>query len=158
MTDKTTPAVAPATDEKIEQVRRPRRRRREAGMEPAQPKWLSDPSIMAVVGRLVTLEERLVELLAEREQQREQIAGQDTRIKRLEERISNMSRPDRLMTEKEVATLIGVSNHSLSRWRKERPARIPFVLFEGGDIRYRVEAIESYLQSRERGAKKGSAK
>ncbi|HEY7184172.1 MAG TPA: helix-turn-helix domain-containing protein [Blastocatellia bacterium] len=155
MTDESVAAAAPATDEKIEARPRRRQRRVEIVSEPAQIKWLTDPS-MAVIGRLVMLEECVVKLQTENEQQREQIGSQDARIKRLEERLSGMGRPDRLMTEKEVAALLGVSAHSLHRWRQERPARIPFVLFEGGDIRYRVDVVESYLKSRERGKPRGA--
>jgi hypothetical protein len=51
--------------------------------------------------------------------------------------------------------MIRVHPDTLKGWRKEEPARIPFFLFEGGDIRYRVEEIERYLERRERGVKKG---
>jgi cell division protein FtsL len=154
MTDESVAAAAPATDEKIEERPRRRRRRVEIASEtPAHLKWLTDP-LMAVVGRLVVLEECVVKLQTESEQQREQIKSQDVRIKRLEERLSELSRPDRLMTQKEVAVLLGVSVASLGHWRKERPPRIPFVLFEGGDVRYRVDVVESYLKSCERGKRR----
>jgi hypothetical protein len=65
----------------------------------------------------------------------------------LEERIAECER------QREV---IRVHPDTLKGWRKDRPVRIPFILFEGGDIRYRAEEVERYLKTRERGAKKGT--
>lgn len=53
----------------------------------------------------------------------------------------------------------GVSGGFLSK-KDLTPAGFIDVLFEGGDIRYRVDVVERYLKSRERGnptARKGSA-
>jgi Helix-turn-helix domain len=120
-----------------------------------RPKWISDP-LTATIGRIVMLEERV----AECEQQREQIAHQAERIKFLEERLAQLTRPRDLLTEKEAAEKLRVHFQTLRDWRKERPwPRIPYILMEGGDIRYRLDDIENYLKSRERGAataKKGA--
>ncbi|HKQ75847.1 MAG TPA: helix-turn-helix domain-containing protein [Blastocatellia bacterium] len=65
---------------------------------------------------------------------------------------------------KELAEMFQVNIRTLKRWRDEKPARIAYILTEGGEIRYRHADIEAYLKSRERGnsltqaAKKGSAK
>jgi|SRR5215470_12454905 len=126
-----------------------------------QTKWINDP-IAAAIGRIVMLEERVTELVTEGEQQRERIERQSARIERLEKQLCEMGQPGRLMTEKDVAKILRLHIDTLKSWRKEKPSpRIPFILMEGGDVRYRVEVIEAYLKSRERGnssAKKGSAK
>jgi hypothetical protein len=126
-------------------------------MATPQPKWINDP-LAAAIGRIVMLEERV----AECEQQREQIAHQAERIKFLEERLTQLTRPRELLTEKEAAAMLRVHIRTLKRWRVERPSpRIPYIVTEGGDVRYRVEAIDRYLNSRERPnqtAKKGAAK
>jgi len=107
-------------------------------------------------GRIALLEERV----AECERQREQIERQECRIRFLEELLTSLTRPRTLLTEKEAAAELRVSLRTMRNWRNEKPARIPFMLFEGGDVRYRVEVVESYLKSRERGkpaARKGAA-
>jgi len=86
----------------------------------------------------------------------QEIADLKNRVRFLEERLKNATAPKDLLTEKEAAEMLRVHIQSLKRWRAEKPARIPFVRTEGGDIRYRVDAIESYLKSRERGSAKTS--
>lgn len=82
---------------------------------------------------------------------RQTVAQLESRIRFLEERLAQLTRPKTLLTEREAAELLRVHIQSLKRWREEKPPRIPFVAYEGGDIRYRVEDLESYLKSRERG-------
>jgi hypothetical protein len=98
----------------------------------------------------------LEERVAECERQREQIAQQESRIQFLEERLAQLTRPRTLLTIKEAAEMLDLSGRTLKRWRDEPRPRISYILLEGGDVRYRAEAIENYLQSRERGAKKGA--
>lgn len=81
----------------------------------------------------------------------ELVARLETRIKFLEARLGSERKPE-LYTTEEVADLLGVSMNTLSNWRKGKPV-IPFILFEGGGIRYHAEEIDRYLKSRERGAK-----
>jgi hypothetical protein len=104
----------------------------------------TDNPTVALIGRIVVLEE-LVEKLLERAEQ------QDHRSRQIESRLERVVSRSQLMTERQAAELLDVSIESMAKWRKERPARIPVIRTEGGLIRYRVEAIESYLQSRERG-------
>jgi hypothetical protein len=117
-----------------------------------QPKWINDP-LLAAIGRIVMLEERV----AECEQRRKQIAHQAERIKFQEERLAQLTRPRTLLTIQEASEALGLCTPTLKRWRDEPRPRIPFIVMEGGDIRHRTEEIERYLKSRERGAKKGSA-
>jgi hypothetical protein len=111
-----------------------------------RPKWIDDP-LAAAIGRIVMLEERV----AECERQREQIERQESRIRFLEERLAQLTRPRELLTENEAAAELRVSLRTMRNWRSEKPARISFILLEGGDIRYRAKEIENYLKSRERG-------
>jgi hypothetical protein len=83
-----------------------------------RPKWINDP-FMAAIGRVVMLEERVAELSAESEQRREQIARRDTRIKILEERLTQLTRPRELLTEKEAAAILRVHPDTLKGRRKE---------------------------------------
>ena len=113
----------------------------------------TDNQTAALIGRIVILEE-LVAKLMERVDQQDGRERQESSIRFLEERLTQLTRPRALLTEKEAAELLGVHIQSLKRWRVEHPSpRIPFISYEGGDVRYRVEDIESYLKSRERGAK-----
>lgn len=100
----------------------------------------------ALLGHVTLLRE-------ESDNYRARIADLESRVRFLEERLSAITRPRTLLTVAEAATAIGVSQRTLKRWRDERNPRIAFILLEGGDVRYRAEAIESYLQGRERGAK-----
>src|SRR5262245_7948957 len=112
------------------------------GQMRSRPKF-TDGATAALIGRLTVLEE-LVDQLLERDDQRE------FRFKQIEDRLARVTSRSQLMTEKQLAQLLSVSARSLNTWRHEKPARIPFILTEGGDIRYRVEDVESYLKSRER--------
>jgi hypothetical protein len=119
-----------------------------------RPRFSKDPN--AVIGRLVMVEEQADaqgEVLTDARGRIERLENQ---VRFLEERLASLTRPKELLTEKEAAAMIRVHVETLKTWRKERPARIPFILLEGGDIRYRVEAIEGYLKSRERGTAKTS--
>jgi len=115
-----------------------------------RPKFTDSPTA-ALIGRVVILEE-LVAALLDRDDQRE------FRIKQIEDRLARVVSRSQLMTEKQLAQLLSVSTRSLNTWRHEKPARIPFILTEGGDIRYRVEDVEAYLKSRERGQSRAALK
>lgn len=106
----------------------------------------TDNQTAALIGRIVILEE-LVEKLMERANQ------QDGRDRQIEDQLTRVVSRSRLMTEREAATELRVTVRTMINWRNEKPPRIPFIVTEGGNVRYRVEAIESYLKSRERGAK-----
>lgn len=111
-----------------------------------------DNPLVSAIGRIVLLEEECAALLDGLKVATTQLGEQAARIERLERRLREMGQPGQLMTEKEVAAVLRVHIQSLKRWREEKPTpRIPFVLFEGGDVRYRAEVVEAYLRSRERG-------
>lgn len=106
---------------------------------------LVDKSTAELLGRIALLEE-LVKTLIERADQ------QDHRSRQIESRLERVVSRSQFVTEAQAAELLNVCVESLARWRKERPApRIPFIRTESGKIRYRIEAIENYMQSRERG-------
>lgn len=119
---------------------------------------LIDKSTAELLGR-AALQERVITELAERlDAAHQRIERQESRIQFLEERIASLQRKPELLTEKEAAALLRVHPETLKSWRKEHPSpRIPFILMEGGDIRYRAEAIESYLKSHERGTQPAKA-
>jgi len=118
----------------------------------------TDDATAAAIGRIVILEEKVESLVESLSAAEERIARHDHRIRFLEERLQQLQCPRELLTEREAAELLRVHIQTLRDWRKEHPApRIPFILMEGGDIRYRVEAIETYLKSRERGVLKKAA-
>jgi Helix-turn-helix domain len=118
----------------------------------------SEDPLATAIGRLVVIEDKYDDLIEILTAAQELIARQDHRIKFLEDRLTQLTRPRELLTEKEAAEVLRVHIQTLRDWRKEHPApRIPFIVMEGGDIRYRVEAIDSYLKSRERGALKKAA-
>jgi DNA-binding XRE family transcriptional regulator len=105
----------------------------------------ADNPTINLLGRIALLEE-MVKTLVERANEN------DSRCHRIESKLERVVSRSQLVTEKQAAELLDVSVQAMMRWRKEKPApRIPFVRTEGGQIRYRVEAIETYLNSRERG-------
>jgi hypothetical protein len=106
----------------------------------------TDNDTAALIGRITILEE-LVEKLMERAEQ------QDGRDRQIEDQLTRVVSRSRLMTEREAAAELRVTVRTMINWRNEKPPRIPFIVTEGGNVRYRIEAIESYLNSRERGAK-----
>jgi predicted DNA-binding transcriptional regulator AlpA len=59
---------------------------------------------------------------------------------------------DRLLTSKEVATLLGVSNNTLVAWRQKRygPKFIKLSEDGSGGVRYRLSDVEEFLMNRER--------
>jgi hypothetical protein len=113
--------------------------------------------IATAIGRAVRAEEKCEALFESLSEAQEQIVSQDHRIRFLEEHLAQLTRPRELMTIQETAAMLGVCARTLKRWRDEPRPRIPFILMEGGDIRYRIEAIENYLKSRERGALRKAA-
>src|SRR5262245_7497380 len=114
----------------------------------------TDNQTAALIGRTVLLEEQCGALESALDAANQRLVEQDDRIKSLEALVAGLTRPRTLLTEKEAAEILRVHFDTLKRWRAEMPApRIPFIATESGDIRYRVEAIETYLTSRERGRK-----
>ncbi len=111
----------------------------------AKPRF-TDFGTAALIGRVVILEE-LVDALQQSNER------QENRIRFLEEHLTQLTRPRALLAEQEAAEMLRVHVRTLKRWRNERPARIQFITFEGGDIRYRTEDVERYLNNRTRGAK-----
>src|SRR5262245_32465110 len=110
-----------------------------------KPRYKDDP-LAAAIGRIAMLEDEADALREELTAERQQIDRQESRIRFLEERLAQLTRPRMLLTEKETAAELGVHVETMRKWRKERPSpRIPFVEMEGGDIRYRAEEIERYL-------------
>lgn len=53
---------------------------------------------------------------------------------------------DRLLSAGDVADRLDVSTHTLAGWRR-RGVGPDYVKFHGGTIRYRVSAVEAYLDS-----------
>lgn len=118
-----------------------------------------DDKLLAAIGHIAILEEKVEFLTGELRAAVLTIQHLDHRTKFLEEHQKQLTRPRTLLTEKEAAEMLGVHIETMRKWRKEHPApRIPFIQLEGGDVRYRAEAIESYLNSRERGAKSRALK
>jgi len=115
------------------------------------PRYSDDP-LAAAIGRIAILTEQVETLTNELRAATQTIDHQNHRITFLEEHQKQLTRPRTLLTIQEVAAMLDLSARTLKRWRDEPHPRIPFILMEGGDVRYRTEAIESYLKSRERGA------
>ena len=61
--------------------------------------------------------------------------------------IEHVRDQERLLTEREAQQILGVSYDTMARLRKTR--QIDFIRFEGGDIRYRREHIEAFINKRE---------
>ena len=78
----------------------------------------TDNQTAALIGRIVILEE-LVAKLMERVDQQDGRERQESSIRFLEERLTQLTRPRALLTEKEAAELLGVHIQSLKRWRVE---------------------------------------
>ena len=76
----------------------------------------------------------------------------ESRIKFLEARLAAAERQLDVYTEKQVAELLQLSMNTLFNWRQGKKPVIPFVLFEGGGIRYRREDVERYLNCRKKAA------
>lgn len=112
----------------------------------------NDQIAAAALGRAVLAEEAAAELGERLTAAAERIGRLESLVKFLEANLQQLTRPRTLLTEKEAAAELRVSLRTMQNWRNERPARIPFILLEGGDVRYRLEAVENYLHSRERGA------
>lgn len=110
----------------------------------------------AALGRAVLAEEAAAELAKSLATAAERIGRLENLVRFLEENLKHLAQPRTLLTEKEAAEMLRVSLRTMRNWRNEKPVRIAFIPYEGGDIRYRVEAVESYLKSRERGGAKGA--
>ena len=61
--------------------------------------------------------------------------------------IEHVRDQNRLLTEREAQQILGVSYDTMARLRKAR--QIEFIRFEGGDIRYKREHLEAFIQKRE---------
>lgn len=110
----------------------------------------------AALGRAVIAEEETAKLAERLNKAAEQITRLENLVRFLQENIGRLTAPRQLLTEKEAAEMLRVHSETLRKWRHEKPSpRLKFIPFEGGDIRYRVEDIETYLKSRERGSAKG---
>jgi excisionase family DNA binding protein len=115
----------------------------------------ADTIAAAALGRAVMAEEQVAQLSAFIAAATARIERMENLVKFLEANLKQLTQPRTLLTEKEAAEMLRVHSETLRKWRHEKPTpRLKFIPFEGGDIRYRVEDIESYLKSRERGEKK----
>jgi Helix-turn-helix domain len=85
-----------------------------------------------------------------REAATDQVAHLESRIRFLEERLSNLQRQPELLTEKEAAALLRVHVVTMKRWRRGTPL-IRFVDYPGSGIRYHRTDIENFIQRYERG-------
>jgi hypothetical protein len=112
-----------------------------------KPRFRDNPDA-ATIGRIVLLEERA----DDHDAAIERIAQLESRIRFLEERLIQLTRPRETLTIQEAAETLGLSARTLARWRNERQPRIPYVSLDG-IIRYRVDDIERFLNSREHGVK-----
>jgi hypothetical protein len=117
-----------------------------------KPRFRDDPDT-ATIGRVVLVEEDTAALREALRVATERIERLESLARFLQEHLTRLTRPRRLITEQEAAAEINVHVNTLRGWRKEKPPRIAFIRTESGKIRYKVEEIESYLKSRERGAK-----
>lgn len=104
---------------------------------------LIDKSTAELLGKIALQEKVIAEMVS-------RIEEQDLRIVEMERRLSRVVSRSQLVTEAQAAEMLDVSVQTLARWRKSARQPIPVIQAEG-IIRYRVEAIEHYLQSRERG-------
>ncbi|HKQ89266.1 MAG TPA: helix-turn-helix domain-containing protein [Blastocatellia bacterium] len=129
------------TDEKPDK-KKPKPRR---GKSP-----LADRATAELIGKIAILEGVVAQLI-------ERLEQQDFRCKQIEDRLARVVSPSQLITEARAAEMLNLSTDTLWRWRNEKTPRIPF-LRTGRRIKYRVTEIESYLNGREHGAKKGRAK
>ncbi|MEX2650013.1 MAG: helix-turn-helix domain-containing protein [Alphaproteobacteria bacterium] len=59
--------------------------------------------------------------------------------------------PDRLITERELADLLGVSTRATQAWRQRRSDGPPFLkLSDHGRVRYRVGDVVAWINARSR--------
>jgi excisionase family DNA binding protein len=117
----------------------------------------SNDTAAAAYGRAVMAQEEIAAAQEKLDRATARIERLESLVRFLEENLKRLEQPKELLTEKEAAELLRVSLRTMRNWRSERPARLPFILFEGGDVRYRADAIENYLNSRERGSAKTAA-
>src|SRR5262245_13652153 len=101
-------------------------------------KKLSDNQFAELYGHITLLNEEKTAAAESLASALERIAHLENQIRFLEERLKNLTAPKELLTEKEAAELLRVSLRTMHNWRNEKLARIPFILTEGGDVRYRV--------------------
>lgn len=116
-----------------------------------------DDTAAAAYGRAVMAQETAAALTEALNAATARIEHMESLVKFLEATLKQLSQPRTLLTEKEAAEMLRVSLRTMRNWRSERPARLPFITYEGGDVRYKIDAIESYLKSRERGSAKTAA-
>lgn len=57
-----------------------------------------------------------------------------------------MTETRQLLTTKEAATFLGVTETTLRRWRSEGVVKVPYVKI-GGRVRYSLPALESYVKA-----------
>jgi hypothetical protein len=112
-----------------------------------------DDKLATAIGHIAILKDESAGQREDLTDARDRIARLENQIRFLDERLTQLTRPRVLLAEHEAAEMLRVHVRTLKRWRNERPARIPFITFEGGDVRYRTEDIERYLHSRTRGTK-----
>ena len=53
-----------------------------------------------------------------------------------------------LLKEKEAASFLEVSPSTLAYWRATRKVNLPYIVLSSGAIRYRLSAIEEFLEAR----------
>lgn len=61
--------------------------------------------------------------------------------------IEHVKDQNRLLTEREARHILGLSYRTMLRYREAR--QIEFIRLEGGDIRYRREHLEAFINKRE---------
>jgi len=101
----------------------------------AKPKF-TDNKTAALIGRITILEEMVETLTNGLRAMQERDGHKDSRIRFLEDRVAQLTRPRTLLTEKEAAAMLQAHINTLRAWRKEKPSRIPFIRTESGNIRY----------------------
>lgn len=121
------------------------------------PRYNDDP-LAAAIGHITMLKEQVETLTGALREATQTIGHQDNRLTFLEENLKRLTQPRALLTIQEASEALGLCARTLKRWRDEPNPRIPFIKMEGGDVRYRREEIDRYLNSREQCAKQRALK
>lgn len=54
--------------------------------------------------------------------------------------------PDRLLTAKQVADLLGVAEQTLAHWRSTARIELPYLAISGRCVRYRERDVQAFIE------------